>query len=323
MIQFTSILLLAAIREASPQFSSSWSFRNGGFPKFPPSKPSPQWNSHSLQCGTRSVSHQPLRTGGATAKIVGGSAANYGAYPWQVEIQAYRPEKRKFEHHCGGAVVGERVVLTAAHCITNLEHADKIRLIVGKHDLNQKDHHERSFKAEKTIIHPQFRKMGPHSNDIALIKVKAVNDNGFTFNSHVQPICLPEEDSQIAGVGEWCTVTGWGAQKPEDLESLSGVLKAASVPLLDLSTCRQSGVYGGRVQSILDSMLCAGPLEGGVDACGGDSGGPLACQVDGHFILTGVVSWGDGCAKKNRPGVYTRVAHFTPWIHETLHKLGA
>lgn len=67
-------------------------------------------------------------------------------------------------------------------------------------------------------------------------------------------------------------------------------MRAASVPLLSLSTCRGSEVYGGRHQSILDSMLCAGLLEGGVDACGGDSGGPLACQEHGkNFLLSYII----------------------------------
>lgn len=69
----------------------------------------------------------------------------------------------------------------------------------------------------------------------------------------------------------------------DDLESLSEELQAASVPVLDLETCRQQDVYGGRDQSILDSMVCAGALAGGVDACGGDSGGPLACQLHGWY----------------------------------------
>lgn len=66
-----------------------------------------------------------------------------------------------------------------------------------------------------------------------------------------------------------------------DQDSLSLVLRAASVPLVPLDRCRSSDLYGGRKQPILDSMLCAGPLEGGIDACGGDSGGPLACEVNG------------------------------------------
>lgn len=73
--------------------------------------------------------------------------------------------------------------------------------------------------------------------------------------------------------------------------SLSQVLQVAAVPLLDLDTCRRADVYGGRRQSILDSMLCAGRLEGGVDACGGDSGGPLACEVNGKEQLTYVCTF--------------------------------
>ncbi|XP_014239480.1 serine protease 33-like isoform X2 [Cimex lectularius] len=289
-------------------------WKSGGFPKFPVS---------SSNCGQRSVSHQPVRgsSGGASAKIVGGSSTPYGAYPWQVEIQAYNTQKRGFDHHCGGAVVGERLVLTAAHCITNLDRPESMRLVVGKHDLRGKDKHERVYRPERIVIHPEFRRDGPHSNDIALIKVKATSETGIDFNKFVQPICLPESDIGPSE-GEWCTVTGWGAQKPGDSKSLSSTLRAASVPLLPLSTCRQADVYGGRLQSILDSMLCAGLLEGGVDACEGDSGGPLACQKQGRFVLAGVVSWGDGCAKKNRPGVYTRVAAFNSWIRSTSERLG-
>ncbi|KAG8293042.1 trypsin-1-like [Homalodisca vitripennis] len=292
-------------------------FRSGGFPKFPLAR------GNLEQCGSRTVSHFAQRSGSAAiAKIVGGSTAPYGAYPWQVEIQAFRAGSHRFEHHCGGAVVGDRLVLTAAHCFANLDYPEKIRLIVGKVNLSGRDRHERTYKAEKIVIHPDFRKDGPHSNDIAIIKVRSSSEGGIHFNSHVQPICLPETFTQRVATGDWCTVTGWGAQSQDDLESLSDELQAASVPVLDQHTCRQSDVYGGRDQSILDSMVCAGVLEGGVDACGGDSGGPLACQINGKFVLAGLVSWGDGCAKKNRPGVYTRVSHFTPWIQETMAKMG-
>jgi hypothetical protein len=189
--------------------------------------------------------------------------------------------------------------------------------------------------------------VGPYSNDIGLIKVRALSDGGISFNSHVRPICLPELQTKGA-TGSWCSVTGWGAQRrkyralsrpqlysqrsrpssrhsivtglcaelrfsqlwfwditprsqlrqplgneerrafvaAEDVDSsLSQVLQVAAVPLLDLDTCRRADVYGGRRQSILDSMLCAGRLEGGVDACGGDSGGPLACEINGKKWL--------------------------------------
>lgn len=100
------------------------------------------------------------------------------------------------------------------------------------------------------------------------------------------------------------------------------MLHSAAVPVLSTETCLRSDIYGGRQQPILNSMLCAGRLSGGTDACGGDSGGPLVCERDGRMELVGLVSWGDGCAKKDRPGVYTRISSFVPWIRQASQKLG-
>ncbi|CAG9794552.1 unnamed protein product [Diatraea saccharalis] len=108
----------------------------------------------------------------------------------------------------------------------------------------------------------------------------------------------------------------------QSTESFAPILRAASVPVLDLTTCRKNQVLGGRQQAILDSMLCAGILSGGVDACRGDSGGPLACKSTNKWQLHGVVSWGSGCARRARPGVYTRVASYLPWIKATANALG-
>ncbi|XP_025420684.1 trypsin-1-like isoform X1 [Sipha flava] len=267
-------------------------------------------------CGTRVVSHHLNQRIWPQTKIIGGSSTPYGAYPWQVELQAY---KGGWEHHCGGALVSETIALTAAHCLKDFKKS-QLRIIVGKHNLAKNDKHEKTYRVQKAIIHPDFRKDGPHSHDIAILKINAFNSNGIKFDSHVQPICLPEYYTKSNDV-DWCTVTGWGAQKQDDMTSLPKVLQAASVPLLDLETCRHNDVYGGRHQFILDSMLCAGSLEGGVDACGGDSGGPLACQINGKFTLAGVVSWGDGCGKKNRPGVYTRVSYYINWIKKAMLEL--
>ncbi|CAG4967627.1 unnamed protein product [Colias eurytheme] len=190
-----------------------------------------------VQCGTRTVDFN-LRRG----KIVGGSEAPYGAFPWQVN--------------------------------------------------------------------------GPHSNDIALLLV--ARSSGVQFNTHVRPICLP---SGTETTGQWCAVSGWGHQG-ETNDNFAPVLRAAAVPILDLATCRKDQVLGGRQQAILDSMLCAGVLSGGVDACHGDSGGPLACIADNKWHIYGVVSWGSGCARRARPGVYTRVVSYLPWIRSTAASMG-
>lgn len=263
---------------------------SGGFPKFP-----------TNVCGTRNVHWYPVRD----PRVVGGEIPPRGAIPWQVELRI------NHNHHCGGAVISERLVLTAAHCLT----VEGLLVVAGVHG-KDRDPHEQIVRIETVVKHPEFRRSGPYSHDIALIVLKSP---GLKLGSYVQPACLPHESPPA---GTWCEVSGWGASNPDRPDNLSPILRSAAVPLLSLETCRRDGVYGGRQQEILDTMLCAGHLRGGIDACGGDSGGPLVCERDGRLELTGIVSWGDGCAKTNRPGVYTRVASYVSWIRETANDLG-
>lgn len=174
-------------------------------------------------------------------------------------------------------------------------------------------------KTKTTLILTPFL-VGPYSHDIALILLSG-RSTGVPFNTYVSPICLPQID-ETPPPGTWCSVTGWGARNGDNLDSLPDVLHAAGVPILDLETCRRPDIYGGRQQAILDTMVCAGRLQGGVDACGGDSGGPMSCEFQGRHVLAGIVSWGDGCAKRNRPGVYTRVASYIHWIRDSASRLG-
>jgi trypsin len=108
-------------------------------------------------------------------------------------------------------------------------------------------------------------------------------------------------------------VTGWGAIKEDG--PAAKTLQLAEVPLVDNATCNAKGAYAGRIKA---SMMCAGLRDGGVDSCQGDSGGPLVLRgLDGP-VLVGVVSWGDGCARKLRYGVYTRVDTYSGWIAKTI-----
>lgn len=265
--------------------------RSGGYPKFP----------SVAKCGQRAVPWHPERE----ARVVGGEVPPYGAVPWQVQL------RNGDLHHCGGALISPRLVLTAAHCWK-----DDLTVVVGAHGPPHTSPFEQSFKIEKYIPHPDFRKLGPYSHDIAVLLLPSP---GVNLNAVIQPACFATESPPPS---TWCEVSGWGASDPMSPDLISPVLRTAAVPLLSLETCRKDNVYGGRQQQILDSMLCAGHLKGGIDACGGDSGGPLVCEKDGRHQLIGLVSWGDGCAKKDRPGVYTRVSSFLPWIRDVADKLG-
>lgn len=176
--------------------------------------------------------------------------------------------------------------------------------------------YEQTVKVDKFIRHPDFTKLGPYSHDIAVL---ILADPGFVFDNIVRPVCIPKNDPSP---GTWCEISGWGAQSATDIETVANILQVAAVPVISLDVCRGDNVYGGFHQTILDSMLCAGYLEGKIDACKGDSGGPLACSINGKWELAGIVSWGDGCAQRNKPGMYTSVASFTEWIQETITEEG-
>lgn len=140
------------------------------------------------------------------------------------------------------------------------------------------------------------------------------------------PAGAPRTVCTMRHVSEWywlCWSIHPGLLTAEDRLSLAPALRAAAVPLLDTNLCRNSDVNGGRLQYILDTMLCAGFLQGGVDACGGDSGSPLACEYNERYFLMGLVSYGYGCAEKNRPGVYTRVDAYLDWINFKMDALNS
>lgn len=137
----------------------------------------------------------------------------------------------------------------------------------------RRDVYEQSFRAERVLIHPEFRQNGPYSSDIALIKVRSTNLAGIPFNAHVHPICIEsiqEHDVVIARPGTWCTVTGWGQTLESDRNSVSITLRAASVPVVDDKLCRQQTLEEAKNraetttarlhQPILGSMLCAGKI---------------------------------------------------------------
>lgn len=237
-------------------------------------------------------------------RIIGGFTASNGFYPWQVGVRREVIDGY-FSHWCGGTIIGQYWILSAAHCFTDLSKSS-IRVRTGDHDNKVSDTYEQEFHLDQLISHPQYDEE-TFDFDIALLKIKPLSSGGINFTEHVQPACLPDETAQYEE-GDRCHISGWG--KTEN--GYQNLLKSAKVPIVSDSVC--SKLYKG----ITSNMVCAGYLEGGIDSCSGDSGGPLVCEMSGRYTVMGATSYGAGCAQANAPGVYARVTAFLPWIRETI-----
>lgn len=226
-----------------------------------------------------------------SAKIVGGEPAEKGEFPWMVRLSM----------GCGGALFEKDVVLTAAHCVDGSGENDSITATGGVVDLEDSDKVE--VKSKEVLQAPGYDGKG---KDWALIKLAEPIDQ--------ETLPIAEDDSNNKGD---FTIAGWGADK-EGGEQQQKMLKA-TVPFVDDATCKKA--YSELVEG---EELCAGLIdEGGIDSCQGDSGGPMFRKTEaGEFIQVGIVSWGEGCARKGKPGVYTEVSTFAADIKKAAADLG-
>lgn len=173
------------------------------------------------------------------------------------------------------------------------------------HDQSQRSAPEVQERRLKRIIsHPSFNDF-TFDYDIALLEL----EKPVEYSSVVRPICLPDA-SHVFPAGKAIWVTGWGHTQYGGTGAL--ILQKGEIRVINQTTCESL-----LPQQITPRMMCVGFLSGGVDSCQGDSGGPLSSvEADGRIFQAGVVSWGDGCAQRNKPGVYTRLPLFRDWIKE-------
>ncbi|NXY47746.1 FA10 factor, partial [Ceuthmochares aereus] len=202
---------------------------------------------------------------------------------------------------CGGTILNEYFILSAAHCVSQYK---DLQVIVGMVDKEKEEPNRAIHRVEKIIAHEKYDNR-TYDSDIALLKL----EKPITFSEDVIPACLPEEDfanyvlmNQTFGI-----VSGFG----RIFEHARQVkrMKMLQIPYVDRNTCKRA-LY----RLVTRNMFCAGYGKDGKDACQGDGGGPHVTEFNGTYFVTGIISWGEGCGRQGKYGVYTKLSKFLPWV---------
>ncbi|XP_048456971.1 plasminogen isoform X1 [Rhincodon typus] len=278
-------------RNPDGDLNGPWCFTTDPRKQFDYCDDIPICGQQTNECGISNV--EPKKCFG---RIVGGCVSKPHSWPWQVSLRTYFGA-----HFCGGTLIDVNWVLTAKHCVERNLRASYYKVYIGIH-------REAATESSRQIIDIDKIFLEPKSNDIALLKLR----RPAILSDKVALICLPKK-GYILPSGAECYVTGWGETQGT---GGNGILKEAGFPVIENKVCNRPEYLNGRVSH---SELCAGNIEGAMDSCQGDSGGPLVCpNTKGKYILQGVTSWGLGCARRMKPGVYVRVSHFIDWIQSII-----
>ncbi|XP_044766031.1 serine protease nudel-like isoform X2 [Coccinella septempunctata] len=276
---------------------SSWMFSDSTCPQ----KNIMRISCESLECGFRP------RIVRYRARIVGGKNAGMGSWPWQAALY------KEGEFQCGGSLISDKWLISAGHCFYKSQDEYWVaRLGALRRSTALPTPYEQIHPVQKIFIHPEYENNG-FVNDIALLKLK----KSVTFSDYVRPVCLPKEGESLEDEVQ-CTILGWG-QLSEVGRIFPDTLQEVQVPVISTEECKKRTIFLP-LYNITEEMFCAGYDRGGRDACLGDSGGPFICpEENGRWVIHGITSNGYGCARANRPGVYTKVSSYMKWIEGFLN----
>jgi len=220
-------------------------------------------------------------------RIVGGTVAGAADNPFQVALLTKSVANNFDAQFCGGTLYKANYVVTAAHC-SDFVTAGQVQVLTGTRNLDGTGVRRNVLSIS---IHPSWNP-STFNNDVAV----------WRLSTSATGIPLASLATADPAVGTALLATGWGALTEGGSFPIN--LRKVSLPMVSRTNCNDANSYNGQITT---NMLCAGRDSGGIDSCQGDSGGPLARGS----VLTGIVSWGTGCARPNLFGVYTRVSQAT------------
>ncbi|XP_026516677.1 cathepsin G-like [Terrapene carolina triunguis] len=240
-----------------------------------------------------------LPPGAGAGEIIGGQEAQPHSRPYMAYLTIRRKDQ---SFHCGGFLVSENFVLTAAHC-----NGDNITVCLGAHNIKQREQSQQKISVCRQILHPKYNRQ-THNNDIMLLQL----EHKAELNEQVMLIRLPPAHRRVKP-GTVCSVAGWGRTSALS-EVLPDTLREVDLKVLDDEACPN---YPGATYPKYKTrmMMCVGDPKEHKASFQGDSGGPLVCGKRAQ----GVVSWGP--VNGSPPRVYARVSTFIPWIRRTMRRL--
>ncbi|XP_070561156.1 mannan-binding lectin serine protease 1-like [Ptychodera flava] len=272
------------------------------------------------------------------SRILGGRTVAEGSWPWMTYLDIHAPSHDIHNSICGGSLLNEKWLITAAHCVTNpLRYSEtfgqaiplrSINVTFGVHRRSEPTEHVQQRGVSEILRHPDYNVLD-FDADIALLRLATP----ISFTDYVRPICLPQSETVLINdfgfdehveravppPREPAVITGWGITSNRG-GTRSDVLLEAYVPIANQTACREA--YQPNGWTVTDNMFCAGYQTGGRDACRGDSGGPLMFLDESNFryFVYGAVSWGrpGECAAAESYGVYAKVGNYASWIKENI-----
>ncbi|XP_077423124.1 coagulation factor X [Vanacampus margaritifer] len=266
--------------------------------------PPPPGNLTNQQTAEEYVEEEEISADVAgMTRIVNGENCPPGECPWQALLL-----DENDIGFCGGTILNEFIILTAAHC---MNHTSFISVRLGEFDLSVNEGNEATYYLETALTHKLYRRDTFH-NDIALLKLASP----IKFSRYILPACLPEPEfaERVLMKQQDGMVSGFG-RLGQNLPT-SKTLQRLAVPYVSQQTCKESSSF-----RISAHMFCAGYDKKAMDSCRGDSGGPHVTPYKHTHFITGIVSWGEGCAKEGKYGVYTQVSKFNKWIRSAIKLL--